>query len=104
MVLITGLLASVTAMLASIGAARRAWGLLLTQRRRADPASAAGEARGAPSRAGPALAVLLESLLPLARAVGYNPIRLLVAVGLLTADAIANYLTEEARRTLPPPA
>ena len=51
-----------------------------------------------------ALTLLLERLLPLARAVGYNPIRLLVTVDLLTDDEIATYLAEQARRTPPPAA
>ena len=50
-----------------------------------------------------ALILVLEHLLPLARAVGDNPLCLLVAVGLLTDEEIADYLAEQARR-VPPPA
>jgi hypothetical protein len=51
-----------------------------------------------------ALALLLNGVIPLTRALGYNPTRFLVAVGLLTDDEIADYLAEEACRTSPPPA
>ena len=49
-----------------------------------------------------ALALLLEGLIPLARFVGDNPIRLLVATGVLTDDEIADYVAAEARRNPSP--
>ena len=51
-----------------------------------------------------ALALLLEGLIPLARFVGDNPIRLLVATGVLTDDEILDWVDEAARRNPPPPA
>jgi hypothetical protein len=45
-----------------------------------------------------ALAFLLEGLIPLARFVGDNPVRLLVAVGVLTNEEIRDRVDEEARR------
>jgi hypothetical protein len=49
-----------------------------------------------------ALALLLEGLIPLARFVGDNPVRLLVATGVLTHEAILDGVDEAARRNLPP--
>jgi hypothetical protein len=51
-----------------------------------------------------ALALLLEGLIPLARFVGDNPIRLLVATGVLTHEEILDWVDQEARRNPPPPA
>src|SRR5205085_12293496 len=51
-----------------------------------------------------ALALLLEGLIPLARFVGDDPIRLLVAIGVLTDEEIWDGVDEAARRTPPPPA
>ena len=51
-----------------------------------------------------ALALLLEGLIPLARFVGDDPIRLLVAIGVLTDEEIGDGVDEAARRTPPPPA
>jgi hypothetical protein len=50
-----------------------------------------------------ALALVLEGLIPLARFVGDNPVRLLVASGVLTDEEIVDYLIEEARQNRPPP-
>ena len=52
----------------------------------------------------PALALVLEGLITLARFVGDNPIRLLVATGVLTDEEILDWVEEAARRNLPPPA
>jgi hypothetical protein len=51
-----------------------------------------------------ALAFLLEGLIPLARFVGDNPLRLLVAIGVLTDEEILDGVDEVARRNPPPPA
>jgi hypothetical protein len=51
-----------------------------------------------------ALAFLLEGLSPFARFVGDNPLRLLVATGVLKSEEIADYVDEQTRRTSPPPA
>jgi hypothetical protein len=51
-----------------------------------------------------ALVLLLAGLIPLARFVGDNRIRLLVATGLLTDEEIGNWGARVARRTPPPPA
>ena len=51
-----------------------------------------------------ALALVLEGLIPLARFVGDNPIRLLVATGLLTDEEIGNWGARVARRNPAPPA
>jgi hypothetical protein len=51
-----------------------------------------------------ALALLLEGLIPLARFVGDNPARLLVAVGILTDEEVLDWAREEVRRNPPPPA
>jgi hypothetical protein len=51
-----------------------------------------------------ALALLLEGLIPLAHFVGDNPLRLLVASGVLTNEEIGDWLDEAARRNPPPPA
>jgi hypothetical protein len=51
-----------------------------------------------------ALALLLEGVLLLARALGYNPTCFLVAVGVLTDDEIEDYVATEARQNTPPPA
>jgi hypothetical protein len=51
-----------------------------------------------------ALALLLEGLIPLARFVGANPIRLLVATGVLTHEEILDCVNEATRRTPPAPA
>jgi hypothetical protein len=48
--------------------------------------------------------LLLEGLIPLARFVGDNPIRLLVAAGALTHAEILDGVDEAARRNPPPPA
>jgi hypothetical protein len=50
------------------------------------------------------LALVLEGLITLARFVGDNPIRLLVATGVLTDEEILDWVEEAARRNLPPPA
>jgi hypothetical protein len=53
-----------------------------------------------------ALALLLEGLIPLARFVGDNPIRLLVATAVFTdeeIDAWINACVDEAARRNPPP-
>jgi hypothetical protein len=51
-----------------------------------------------------ALVFLLEGLIPLARFVGDNPIRLLVASGVLTDEEIGDWVAKVARRIPPPPA
>jgi hypothetical protein len=51
-----------------------------------------------------ARALLLEGVIPLARALGYNPVCFLVAVGVLTEDEIGDYVDEQARRNPPPAA
>jgi hypothetical protein len=51
-----------------------------------------------------ALVLLLEGLIPLARFVGDNPIRLLVATGVLTDEEIFDRAGHAARRNPPPPA
>jgi hypothetical protein len=51
-----------------------------------------------------ALVLLLDGLIPLARFVGDNPIRLLVATGVLIDEEIGGWGVEVARRTPPPPA
>ena len=50
-----------------------------------------------------ALALVLEGLMPLARFVGDNPVRFLVATGVLSDEEIVDYLIEEARQNRPPP-
>jgi hypothetical protein len=49
-----------------------------------------------------ALAFLLEGLIPLARFVGDNPVRLLVAIGVLTHEEIGGWVEYAARRNPPP--
>ena len=51
-----------------------------------------------------ALALLLEGLIPLARFVGDNPIRLFVAIGVLQSEEILALVDEKPSRTPPPPA
>ena len=51
-----------------------------------------------------ALALLLEGLIPLARFVGDNPIRLFVAIGVLKSEEILALVDEKPSRTPPPPA
>jgi hypothetical protein len=51
-----------------------------------------------------ALVFLLKGLLPLARFVGDNPIRLLAATGVLTDEEIGDWVAKVARRNPPPPA
>jgi hypothetical protein len=51
-----------------------------------------------------ALVLLLEGLITLARFVGDNPVRLLVATGVLTHEEILDRVDEAAQRTPPPPA
>jgi hypothetical protein len=51
-----------------------------------------------------ALVFLLEGLIPLARFVGDNPIRLLAATGVLTDEEIGDWVAKAARRNPPPPA
>jgi hypothetical protein len=51
-----------------------------------------------------ALAFLLEGLIPLTRFVGDNPVRLLVAIGVLTDEEVLDWVDEAARRNPPPPA
>ena len=51
-----------------------------------------------------ALVFLLEGLMPLARFVGDNPIRLLVASGVLPDEEIGDWVAKVARRNPPPPA
>jgi hypothetical protein len=51
-----------------------------------------------------ALSLLLEGLITLARFVGDNPVRLLMAIGVLTNEQILDPVEEAARRTPPPPA
>jgi hypothetical protein len=50
-----------------------------------------------------ALALVLEGLIPLARFVGDNPVRLLVAIGVLSDKEIVDYLIKEACQNRPPP-
>jgi hypothetical protein len=49
-----------------------------------------------------ALVFLLEGLIPLARVVGDNRIRLLVATGVLTDEEIGDWVAKVARRNPPP--
>jgi hypothetical protein len=51
-----------------------------------------------------ALALVLEGLISLARFVGDNPVRLLMATGVLTDEEIVDDLIEETRQNRPPPA
>jgi hypothetical protein len=51
-----------------------------------------------------ALVFLLEGLIPLARFVGDNPIRLLVAIGVLTDEEVGDWVAKVARGNPPPPA
>ena len=51
-----------------------------------------------------ALVLLLEGLIPLARFVGDNPVRLLVAIGVLTDEEIGDRVARGARRNPAPPA
>ena len=51
-----------------------------------------------------ALVFLLEGLMPLARFVGDNPIRLLVATGVLPDEESGDGVAKVARRIPPPPA
>jgi hypothetical protein len=51
-----------------------------------------------------ALVLLLEGLIPLARFVGDNPVRLLVAIGVLTDEEIGDRVAKVARRSPAPPA
>jgi hypothetical protein len=51
-----------------------------------------------------ALALLLAGLIPLARFVGDNPIRLFVAIGVLKSEEILALVDEKPSRTPPPPA
>jgi hypothetical protein len=48
-----------------------------------------------------ARALLREGVIPIVRALGYNPTSFLVAVGVLTDDEIADYVDEPARRNPP---
>jgi hypothetical protein len=48
--------------------------------------------------------LLLEGLIPLARFVGDNPVRLFVAIGVLTDEEILDWVDQKAQRTPPPPA
>jgi hypothetical protein len=51
-----------------------------------------------------ALVLLLEGLIPLARFVGDNPVRLLVAIGVLADEEIGDWGAKGARRNPAPPA
>jgi hypothetical protein len=51
-----------------------------------------------------ALVLLLEGLIPLARFVGDNPVRLLVTIGVLTDEEIGDRVAKVARRNSAPPA
>jgi hypothetical protein len=51
-----------------------------------------------------AFVLLLEGLIPLARFVGDNPIRLLVAIGVLTDEEVGDWGAKVARRNPAPPA
>ena len=51
-----------------------------------------------------ALVLLLEGLIPLARFVGDNPVRLLVAIGVLADEEIGDWGARGARRNPAPPA
>jgi hypothetical protein len=70
-------------------------------------AAGAHSPQSEPIRRANALGFLLEGLIPLARFVGGNPIRLLVAIGMLADEEIDAWVDEAAQRnppsTDPPP-